>query len=221
MKQQASDIPLYGLLYTENIYIHVYIYISLSLSLSVLFLLLFLFFLYSFQKQVSQNRAGYNPHYKIPKTTVNSKGPRRLCPILPQGTRTRTKWGYSQNPSITPIYYSSFHVLFHFPIYPLSNSKITPIYYSSFHFLFHYPYIPPNISPIYYSSHLKIGALGFLCGTLGLLNPTPKTLNPKNPELLLICSVTYTYEGGKHAVIGFLRGDSRIAHDPTPWSLTV
>ena len=45
------------------------------------------------------------------------------------------------NPYITPIYYSSFHFLFHYPY-------ITPIYYSSFHFLFHYPYI----TPIYYSS---------------------------------------------------------------------
>ena len=44
-------------------------------------------------------------------------------------------------PNITPIYYSSFHVIFHDP-------KTTPIYYNSFHFIFHYP----NTTPIYYNS---------------------------------------------------------------------
>ena len=42
---------------------------------------------------------------------------------------------------ITPIYYSSFHFLFHYP-------KITPIYYSSCQVLFHFP----KISPILYTN---------------------------------------------------------------------
>ena len=37
-----------------------------------------------------------------------------------------------------PLYYGSFHFLFHYPYKP-------PIYYSSFHLIFHYP----NITPIY------------------------------------------------------------------------
>ena len=81
-----------------------------------------------------------------------------LLVLSPHGTRTSCIQVHLFTPYIAPIYYSSFHFLFHYP-------NITPIYYSSFHFLFHYPNITPichssfhflfhypNISPIYYSS---------------------------------------------------------------------
>ena len=60
--------------------------------------------------------------------------------------------------SHTPVYYSSFHFLFHYP-------SITPIYYSSFHFLFHYPII----TPIYCSSFHFIFHYPSILGTRRLL----------------------------------------------------
>ena len=67
-------------------------------------------------------------------------------------------------PYITPIYYSSFHFLFHYPY-------ITPIYYRSFHFHFHYPYI----TPMYYSS------FHFLCRSLRG-NSSKTDLDPRSPR---------------------------------------
>ena len=75
-----------------------------------------------------------------------------------------------------PIYYGSFHFLFHYPYKP-------PIYYSSFHLIFHYS----NITPIYYQASIMLQHAQRLQESLSAeRGPTKTTLGPVFGSLVIV-----------------------------------
>ena len=95
-------------------------------------------------------------------------------------------------------------------------AHITPMYYSSFHFLFHYPYIKSHITPIYYSVEMMAPLASMASQTAALQGE-----HVKFSSLKRTCKLLEYYRAYMGLCIGLMEKkiETTILQDLAAWSL--